>query len=92
MLVSRQQLKHDIKRVIVQHLRERGVLAGSSPAVDGRSSGLGKWETGGAVWAEGSEAKAALPPFEPFSLEVMLASNCVLREISGKSRRNGTTT
>lgn len=63
-LVSRQQLKRDIKRVIVEHLRERGVLAGSSPGVDGCSSGLGK---GGAVEAEGSKAKAALPPFEPFS-------------------------
>ncbi len=43
------------------------MLAGSSPGVDTRSSGLGKGEASGAAAAEGSEAKAALPPFEPFS-------------------------
>ncbi len=63
--VSRQQLK----RVVVQHLGERGVLvvADSSPGIDTRSSGLGKGEASGAAASEGSEAKAALPPFEPFS-------------------------
>ncbi len=67
--VPRQQLKRDIKRVVVQHLGEQGVLgvADSSPGVDTRSSGLGKGEASGAAAAEGSEAKAALPPFEPFS-------------------------
>ncbi len=53
----------------MQHLGERGVLvvADSSPGVDTRSSGLGKGEASGAAAAEGSEVKAALPPFKPFS-------------------------
>ncbi len=42
-------------------------MADSSPGVDTRSSGLGKGEASGAAAAEGSEAKAALPPFKPFS-------------------------
>ncbi len=56
--VSRQQLKLDIKRVVVQHLGERGafVLAGSSSGIDAWSSGLGKGEASGAAAAEGSEA------------------------------------
>ncbi len=43
------------------------MLAGSSPGIDTHSSGLGKGEASGAAAAEGSEAKAALPPFKPFS-------------------------
>ncbi len=68
-LVSRQKLKRDIKRVFVQHLGEQGVfvLAGSSSGVDAHSSGLGKGEASGAAAAEGSKAKAALPPLEHFS-------------------------
>lgn len=66
--VNKQQLKRDIKNCIVQHLGELGVLllVESSPGVDARS-GAGKGEASRAAAAEGSEAKAALPPFEPFS-------------------------
>ncbi len=42
-------------------------MADSSPGVDTRSSGLGKGEASGAAAAEGSEVKAALPAFKPFS-------------------------
>lgn len=66
--VNKQQLKRVIKSSVVQHLGELGVLllAESSPGVDARS-GAGKGEASRAAAAEGSEAKAALPPFEPFS-------------------------
>lgn len=43
------------------------MLAGSSSGVDVRYLGLDKGDASGAVAAEGSEAKTALPPFEPFS-------------------------
>ncbi|MGL5598353.1 MAG: hypothetical protein ACRDDA_09655, partial [Aeromonas sp.] len=68
-VVPRQQLKRDIKRVIEQHLEEQGVLvlAGSSSGADARYLRLDKGEAGGAVAAEVSEAKTALPSFEPFS-------------------------
>lgn len=67
--VSRQQLKRDIRRVVEQHLMEREVLvvAGSSPGVNARSSVLGEGEASEAAAAESSEAKAALPNFDPSS-------------------------
>lgn len=68
--VSRQQLKREIKSTVSQRLGELGVLV--VPAVvgegffgaDGRP---GEEEQGGMAEVEDSEAKAALPPFEPFS-------------------------
>lgn len=68
--VSRQQLKREIKSTVSQRLGELGVLV--VPAVvgegffgaDGRP---GEEERGGMAEVEDSEAKAALPPFEPFS-------------------------
>ncbi|KAK3544061.1 hypothetical protein QTP86_000864 [Hemibagrus guttatus] len=43
------------------------VLAGSSPGVNSRQPGPCEGEASGAAAAEDAEAKAALPPFEPFS-------------------------
>ncbi|XP_073768826.1 uncharacterized protein [Danio rerio] len=70
--ISRQQLKREIKGVIVRHLKELGllVLAESSPGADyvsADSAHMGAEEASETAVAEGYEAKAVLPPFEPFS-------------------------
>ncbi|XP_067230426.1 uncharacterized protein [Chanodichthys erythropterus] len=71
--VTKQQLKRDIKSIIVQRLVELGVLvlpAGAdedSLSSDVHSNVSGDEEQGGTAEVEGSETKAVLPPFEPFS-------------------------
>lgn len=71
--VTKQQLKRDIKSIIVQRLVELGVLvlpAGAdedSLSTDVHSNVSGDEEQGGTAEVEGSETKAVLPPFEPFS-------------------------
>ncbi len=69
--VLKQQLKREIKNLVLQKLVELGVLV--LPEVeDGSLSSdicpeLGEEEQSEAAEVEGSEAKAVLPPFEPFS-------------------------
>ncbi|XP_067261173.1 uncharacterized protein [Chanodichthys erythropterus] len=74
--VSKQQLKREIKKVVVCGLRELGVLklADSSeqrPGSDGGASWIGEEEASEIAEAEGSDAKAVLPPFDPFSPPVI---------------------
>lgn len=64
--VSRQRLKREIKYTVSQKLVELGVLV--LPAVvEGVGGRPGEAERGGMAEVEDSGAKAALPPFEPFS-------------------------
>ncbi|XP_043098834.1 uncharacterized protein LOC122347537 [Puntigrus tetrazona] len=72
-VVTKQQLKRDIKSAVLQQLVELGVLvlpAGAGKEClesDEHLSLSGDEAPGGAAEVEGSETKAALPAFEPFS-------------------------
>jgi len=71
--ISRQQLKRDIKNILVQELRKLEVLTPADKSEEILSSGagpLGEEEASGTDEAEGSEAKTVLPPFEPSSPSV----------------------
>ncbi len=71
--ISRQQLKRDIKNILVQELRKLEVLKPADKSEEILSSGagpLGEEEASGTDEAEGSEAKTVLPPFEPSSPSV----------------------
>ncbi len=70
--VLKQQLKREIKNIVLQKLVELGVLALPEGTEDGSlasdiHSEFGEEEQSGTAEVEGSEAKAVLPPFEPFS-------------------------
>ncbi len=69
--VLKQQLKREIKNIVLQKLVELGVLVLPEVIEDGSLASdirpeLGE-EQSGTAEVEGSEAKAVLPPFEPFS-------------------------
>ncbi len=70
--VLKQQLKREIKNIVLQKLVELGVLVLPEVIEDGSLASdirpeLGEEEQSGTAEVEGSEAKAVLPPFEPFS-------------------------
>lgn len=70
--VTKNQLKRDIKRAVIQGLVELGVLVlpgedGAALGTDVHSCVSGDEEQGETAEVEGSETKAVLPPFEPFT-------------------------
>ncbi|XP_016388304.1 uncharacterized protein LOC107724040 [Sinocyclocheilus rhinocerous] len=70
--VSRQQLKREIKSIVLKKLVELGVLVLPEASEDGSLAShacpeFEEEEQSGTAEVEGSEAKAVLPPFEPFS-------------------------
>lgn len=71
-VVTKQQLKREVKSAVLRRLVELGVLVlpgveEDSLGADVHSNVSGDEEHGETAEVEGSETKAVLPPFEPFS-------------------------